>query len=108
MKFFTFLVMLISLSASAKELTFTWDAPSDPSAISETRLYQTGQPEPVAVAPMPDNTMSLELLPGQYCFYATFANAEVESDPSNEVCIGLLESPQNLTLEVQITTVTVN
>ena len=103
--------MVIPLYATAETFTFTWDAPLDPDQIEETRLYRVGETLPIGVAPMPATSVAINvgtLSPGQHCFHATFANVDTESSPSNEVCINLLESPQNLMLQIQLTTVTVN
>lgn len=106
MKYLIPLLFFLSITAQARVINFAWDPPVDPTGIDETRLYQTGEETPLAVVPMPDNTGSVDMgamAAGTYCFYATFANAEVESDSSKEVCISMPEAPQNFTITISIT-----
>ena len=100
-KYIFFLVCMPAFAGH--DLTFMWDSPTDTTGIEETRIYQDGIVAPIAVAPMPFNqiTINLNLPRGNYCYFATHANAILESDASNVVCITMPMKPNNLKVQVE-------
>ncbi len=107
------LLVLFSGVANAVNLHFMWDSPADPSLVNETRLYESGSPEPIGVAAMPDTELVVDgdavgVVTGSHCFFATHANDDAESNPSNELCITIPPTPLGLIVEIKIAVDLVN
>jgi hypothetical protein len=104
------ILLIAALAAGntyATEVQFQWDDPAPEFAplIEETRIYMVGNDTPIGMAPMPDNTVSVDLGtldPKQYCFAAKHVSGDVESGFSNEVCINIPPVPTGLTT-IQVT-----